>query len=104
MNDFFFTAGQALKMKSRVNVDIYMNEGQDSEMSNTVHIVKHYEVRQGWVFIFCCRWTKYVHSCTEAVVMPYAVPLPQVVMCRGADITPKTHTAHTEIHIYTRTR
>lgn len=51
---FFFTTGQGLKIKSRVNVDIYMNEGQDSEMSNTVHIVKHYEVRQGWVFIFCC--------------------------------------------------
>ncbi len=52
MNDIF-TAGQGLKMKSRVNVDIYMNAGQDSEMSNTVHMVKHYEVRQGWVFVFC---------------------------------------------------
>lgn len=30
-----------------------MNEGQDSEMSNIVHIIKHYEVRQGWVFVFC---------------------------------------------------
>lgn len=40
-------------MKAQVNVDIYMNEGHDSEMSNTVHIVKHYEVRQGWVFVFC---------------------------------------------------
>lgn len=35
--------------------------------------------------------------------MPYAVPLPQIVMCRGADITPKTHTvtAHSEIQRYT---
>lgn len=37
--------------------------------------------------------------------MSYVAPLPQVVMGRGADITPKTHTgAHSQIHRHTRSR
>ncbi len=45
-------------MKSRVNVDIYMNAGQDSEMSNTVHMVKHYEVRQDEYLSFVVQMSK----------------------------------------------
>lgn len=101
----FFSAGQGLKMNYGLTLAYIYEWG--ARFWN-VQYCPHYQTLWGASRMSICllsyRWSKYVHSCTDAVVMPYAVPLPQVVMCRGADITPKTHTAHIEIHWYKQTR